>query len=118
MIHGDEIKYVFGTVLSTGTEEQRAASRITMRFWANMARSGDPNIDPSESPRAPRIVCQTRYCSVLVKFVVAPCIVRKRRDFFMKFENFCETPVQLKILGVSFTIQSMSHYSINVARVE
>ena len=51
--HGDEIKYVFGTVLSTGTEEQRAASRITMRFWANMARSGDPNIDPSQDDMLP-----------------------------------------------------------------
>ena len=45
--HGGEIAYVFGT-LSTGrggapTPEDFAVSRMAQSYWANFAKTGDPN---------------------------------------------------------------------------
>eukprot|EP00936_MAST-01D_sp_MAST-1D-sp1_P001881 g1881.t1 len=40
-LHGDEIAYVFGTGAAAGTY----VSNITMAYWANFARFGDPNGD-------------------------------------------------------------------------
>uniref|UniRef100_A0A8D0M4N3 Carboxylesterase type B domain-containing protein n=1 Tax=Sus scrofa TaxID=9823 RepID=A0A8D0M4N3_PIG len=43
--HTDEIRFVFGgAFLKEGaTEEEKWLSRKMMRYWANFARSGDPN---------------------------------------------------------------------------
>ncbi|XP_055001623.1 carboxylesterase 5A [Sorex araneus] len=49
--HTDEIRFVFGGAFLKGdmvmfegaTEEEKALSRKMMRYWANFARSGDPN---------------------------------------------------------------------------
>ncbi|KAG8521796.1 Carboxylesterase 4A, partial [Galemys pyrenaicus] len=43
--HGDEIKYIFGTPFLKGhsTGEERALSFRMMRYWANFARTGNPN---------------------------------------------------------------------------
>ncbi|XP_073515955.1 carboxylesterase 1D-like isoform X2 [Phyllobates terribilis] len=50
--HGDELMFVFGgaflragAFLSMGdaTDEEKTLSRTVMRYWANFARSGDPN---------------------------------------------------------------------------
>ncbi|CAE8615372.1 unnamed protein product [Polarella glacialis] len=42
VLHGDEIGYVFGT-LRTPSAQQAAVSNITMTFWANFAKTGNPN---------------------------------------------------------------------------
>lgn len=41
-LHGDEINYVFGT-LSSPSKGHQAVSADMMAFWANFAKSGDPN---------------------------------------------------------------------------
>lgn len=49
--HSDEIRFVFGGAFLTGdivmfvgaTEEEKLLSRKMMRYWANFARTGDPN---------------------------------------------------------------------------
>ncbi|KAF6287742.1 carboxylesterase 5A [Rhinolophus ferrumequinum] len=49
--HSDEIRFVFGGSFLTGdivmfegaTEEEKLLSRKMMRYWANFARTGDPN---------------------------------------------------------------------------
>ncbi|CAE8616072.1 unnamed protein product [Polarella glacialis] len=42
VLHGDEIGYVFGT-LRTPSAQQAAVSNIAMTFWANFAKTGNPN---------------------------------------------------------------------------
>ncbi|MFB4318274.1 carboxylesterase/lipase family protein [Actinomadura sp. 21ATH] len=39
--HGSEIRYIFGNV--TGTPEQNALSARMLAYWAEFARTGDPN---------------------------------------------------------------------------
>ncbi|XP_030877964.1 carboxylesterase 5A-like, partial [Leptonychotes weddellii] len=49
--HSDEIRFVFGGAFLKGdiimfegaTEEEKLLSRKMMRYWANFARTGDPN---------------------------------------------------------------------------
>ena len=43
-LHGDEIQYVFGTG-SFPSASARQISNTTMAYWANFARTGDPNAD-------------------------------------------------------------------------
>eukprot|EP00747_Dinoflagellata_sp_TGD_P038473 gnl/TRDRNA2_/TRDRNA2_139688_c0_seq1.p1 gnl/TRDRNA2_/TRDRNA2_139688_c0~~gnl/TRDRNA2_/TRDRNA2_139688_c0_seq1.p1 ORF type:complete len:609 (-),score=81.15 gnl/TRDRNA2_/TRDRNA2_139688_c0_seq1:101-1849(-) len=42
VLHGDEIKYVFGHVSNTSSADANV-SHMMMSFWANFARSGNPN---------------------------------------------------------------------------
>ena len=49
--HGDEIRFVFGTVDTGGffgppqppTAQDQAVSRMAQSYWVNFAKSGDPN---------------------------------------------------------------------------
>jgi para-nitrobenzyl esterase len=41
--HGTEIPYVFGTVVPSPTDDERALSRAMLGYWTHFARSGDPN---------------------------------------------------------------------------
>ncbi|XP_067321006.1 cocaine esterase-like isoform X1 [Anolis sagrei] len=49
--HGDEVTFVLGTPFSSSkdsplggyTEEEKRLSKMVMRYWANFARSGNPN---------------------------------------------------------------------------
>jgi len=43
VLHGDEIGYVFGTIDSPSGHQAKVAL-ITMSYWAQFARSGDPNV--------------------------------------------------------------------------
>ncbi|XP_049597515.1 acetylcholinesterase [Syngnathus scovelli] len=48
VIHGYEIEFVFGLPLEKRlnyTHEEEKLSRRTMRYWANFARSGNPNVN-------------------------------------------------------------------------
>ncbi|XP_076669783.1 acetylcholinesterase isoform X1 [Andrena cerasifolii] len=50
VMHADEISYIFGEPLDPSrgyTEEEVNLSKRMMRYWANFAKSGDPNVgDP------------------------------------------------------------------------
>ncbi|XP_072492073.1 carboxylesterase 4A [Notamacropus eugenii] len=43
--HGDEINFILGTPLTKwfATEKEKILSRNMMKYWANFARTGDPN---------------------------------------------------------------------------
>ncbi|XP_041506466.1 carboxylesterase 4A [Microtus oregoni] len=43
--HGDELSYIFGSPFSKGssTSEEKEFSLRIMKYWANFARTGDPN---------------------------------------------------------------------------
>ncbi|XP_036605950.1 carboxylesterase 4A [Trichosurus vulpecula] len=43
--HGDEISFILGTPLAKGStkEEEKKLSRNMMKYWANFARTGNPN---------------------------------------------------------------------------
>ncbi|XP_075833360.1 carboxylesterase 4A isoform X2 [Microtus pennsylvanicus] len=43
--HGDELSYIFGSPFSKGssTSEEKEFSLQIMKYWANFARTGDPN---------------------------------------------------------------------------
>nr|XP_004663490.2 carboxylesterase 4A [Jaculus jaculus] len=43
--HGDELSFIFGSPFSKGssTGEEKAFSLQVMKYWANFARTGDPN---------------------------------------------------------------------------
>ncbi|XP_077445428.1 acetylcholinesterase [Stigmatopora argus] len=48
VIHGYEIEFVFGLPLEKRfnyTQDEEKLSRRTMRYWANFARSGNPNVN-------------------------------------------------------------------------
>jgi len=49
VMHGYEIEFVFGEPLNTKdwhyTEEEKDLTKRFMRYWANFARTGDPNIN-------------------------------------------------------------------------
>lgn len=50
--HGYEIEFVFGLPLKPGlnyTSEEKALARRMMRYWANFARTGNPNSPPDPS---------------------------------------------------------------------
>eukprot|EP00746_Dinoflagellata_sp_MGD_P085618 gnl/MRDRNA2_/MRDRNA2_338817_c0_seq1.p1 gnl/MRDRNA2_/MRDRNA2_338817_c0~~gnl/MRDRNA2_/MRDRNA2_338817_c0_seq1.p1 ORF type:complete len:193 (-),score=21.41 gnl/MRDRNA2_/MRDRNA2_338817_c0_seq1:11-589(-) len=44
VLHGDDIGYVFGT-LSGGSTQQKYVMGVMMAFWANFAKTGNPNGD-------------------------------------------------------------------------
>ncbi|XP_011699347.1 PREDICTED: acetylcholinesterase-like [Wasmannia auropunctata] len=50
VMHADEISYIFGEPLDPSkgyTHEEVQLSKRMMRYWANFAKTGDPNIDES-----------------------------------------------------------------------
>lgn len=53
VVHGYELNFLFGepfnTVRYKYTPEERELSSRFMRYWANFARSGDPNRNPDSS---------------------------------------------------------------------
>lgn len=44
-VHGDEIRYVFGTLASGATASQQQTSTYMMAYWSNFAKYGNPNAD-------------------------------------------------------------------------
>ncbi|XP_046823958.1 acetylcholinesterase-like isoform X2 [Vespa crabro] len=52
VMHADEINYIFGEPLDSTkgyTQEEILLSKRMMKYWANFAKSGDPNIGDSTS---------------------------------------------------------------------
>ncbi|XP_072048816.1 cholinesterase-like [Amphiura filiformis] len=57
-LHGDEIPYIFGIPFDTSfgySHNERALSRKLMNFWANFARTGNPNSDTSDATDLPYV---------------------------------------------------------------
>ncbi|XP_026467181.1 acetylcholinesterase-like [Ctenocephalides felis] len=53
VMHGDEISYVFGEPQDSSrgyTHAEAALSKRMMRYWANFAKTGDPNPGPGNEP--------------------------------------------------------------------
>jgi len=49
VLHGDEVSFVFGDPLNVTkgyTEDEKRLAKKMMRYWANFARTGDPNRHP------------------------------------------------------------------------
>ncbi|XP_040067146.2 acetylcholinesterase-like [Ixodes scapularis] len=54
VMHGDEIAFEFGVPLNSSLslpyeEDERRLSRRMMNYWANFAKTGDPNVDKPEN---------------------------------------------------------------------
>nr|XP_006825277.1 PREDICTED: acetylcholinesterase-like [Saccoglossus kowalevskii] len=66
-VHADEIAYVFGVPLHNDqlySEDDITMSRLIMRFWANFARTGDPNEEGEVNRRWPK------YDDILKRYLV------------------------------------------------
>ncbi|KAL3243824.1 hypothetical protein MRX96_019643 [Rhipicephalus microplus] len=53
VIHGEEVPFVFGEPLNDTycySEEDKTLSRRIMRYWANFAKTGNPNLPEDGSP--------------------------------------------------------------------
>ncbi|KAH6922837.1 hypothetical protein HPB50_019839 [Hyalomma asiaticum] len=55
VIHGEELAFVFGVPLNdtySYSEEDKNLSRRLMRYWANFAKTGNPNLSGDGSPES------------------------------------------------------------------
>nr|KAF6439627.1 acetylcholinesterase (Cartwright blood group) [Rousettus aegyptiacus] len=76
--HGYEIEFIFGLPLEPSlnyTIEERAFAQRLMRYWANFARTGDPN-DPGD-PKAPKWPPYTGAAQQYVSLNLRPLEVRR-----------------------------------------
>ncbi|XP_059549587.1 acetylcholinesterase isoform X1 [Myotis daubentonii] len=76
--HGYEIEFIFGLPLEPSlnyTIEERAFAQRLMKYWANFARTGDPN-DPRD-PKAPQWPQYTGVSQQYVSLNLRPLEVRR-----------------------------------------
>ncbi|KAK1344942.1 hypothetical protein QTO34_013646 [Cnephaeus nilssonii] len=76
--HGYEIEFIFGLPLEPSlnyTIEERAFAQRLMKYWANFARTGDPN-DPRD-PKAPQWPQYTGVAQQYVSLNLRPLEVRR-----------------------------------------
>ncbi|XP_058894682.2 acetylcholinesterase isoform X2 [Kogia breviceps] len=76
--HGYEIEFIFGLPLEPSlnyTVEERTFAQRLMRYWANFARTGDPN-DPRD-PKAPQWPPYTAGAQQYVSLNLRPLEVRR-----------------------------------------
>ncbi|XP_036266000.1 acetylcholinesterase isoform X4 [Pipistrellus kuhlii] len=76
--HGYEIEFIFGLPLDPSlnyTTEERAFAQRVMKYWANFARTGDPN-DPRD-PKAPQWPQYTGVAQQYVSLNLRPLEVRR-----------------------------------------
>ncbi|XP_006046512.1 acetylcholinesterase isoform X1 [Bubalus bubalis] len=76
--HGYEIEFIFGLPLEPSlnyTIEERTFAQRLMRYWANFARTGDPN-DPRD-PKAPQWPPYTAGAQLYVSLNLRPLEVRR-----------------------------------------
>ncbi|KAM8776523.1 carboxylesterase 5A [Rhynchonycteris naso] len=88
--HTDEIRFVFGGAFLKGdvvmfegaTVEEKSLSRKMMRYWANFARTGDPNGE--NLPQWPAYTQQERYMRLGLKQSVGQRLKAQAVEFWTK----------------------------------
>ncbi|XP_037672104.1 cocaine esterase isoform X2 [Choloepus didactylus] len=84
--HGDEILFVFGTSFwKTSvdiTEEEELLSRKMMKYWANLARNGNPNGEGL--PHWPVFDQEEQYLQLDIQPMVGQALKADRFQFWMK----------------------------------
>ncbi|XP_040838507.1 cocaine esterase-like [Ochotona curzoniae] len=84
--HGDEIAFVFGLPFVrsgvTLTEEEELLSRRMMKYWANFARTGNPNGEGL--PHWPILDQEEKYLQLSTQPVVGRALKAHRHRFWMQ----------------------------------
>uniref|UniRef100_A0A670IP26 Carboxylic ester hydrolase n=1 Tax=Podarcis muralis TaxID=64176 RepID=A0A670IP26_PODMU len=82
--HADEVGFVFGGPFLTGdaTEEEKVLSRTMMKYWANFARSGNPNGEGLVE--WPAYNTQEQYLEINLKQKVSMKLKEKKVEFWLK----------------------------------
>ncbi|XP_047385270.1 carboxylesterase 4A isoform X2 [Sciurus carolinensis] len=85
--HGDEIRFIFGSPFSKGlfTDEEKALSLRMMKYWANFARTGNPN--DGKLPCWPRYDKDEKYLQLNLTTRVGVKLKEKRMAFWRRLHQ-------------------------------
>ncbi|KAM5134103.1 carboxylesterase 4A [Callospermophilus lateralis] len=85
--HGDEIRFIFGSPFSKGsfTDEEKALSLRMMKYWANFARTGNPN--DGKLPYWPRYDKDEKYLQLNLTTGVGVKLKDKKMAFWKRLRQ-------------------------------